>query len=191
MRVIEEGSMLHRTITGSAAAVAALVAIALAGCGQTSPAPTSSAAKAGAIEARVSPAARDKLCQMLIREYQGIQWYQDAERKQMLLEAIVGTGSDLAVDLLIKEYEGIQWYQDKTRKMMFLDLIKKLATLPTDAKESAFDDLEATAKAPSRKALYRAAESLKKDLPEAPSEAKAKIKEIISKVQIIAPNTGR
>ena len=183
--------MLHRTITGSAATVAALFAIGLTGCGQVSPAPTTSAAQAGTVEARLSPAARDKLCQMLIREYQGIQWYQDAERKQMLLEAIVGTGSDLAVDLLIKEYEGIQWYQDKARKMMFLDLIKKLASLPADAKESVLDSVEATAKAPTRKALYRAAEALKKDLPEAPTEAKAKIKEIISKVQIIAPNTGR
>ncbi|MFN3431611.1 MAG: hypothetical protein ACK46X_16865 [Candidatus Sericytochromatia bacterium] len=183
--------MLHRTITGSVATVATLLALGLTGCGQVSPAPVSSTAKAGPVEARVSPAARDKMCQMLIKEYQGIQWYQDAEKKQMLLEAVVATGSDLAVDLLIKEYEGIQWYQDKARKMMFLDLIKQLASAPTHTKESVTDDLEATAKGPTRKALYRAAESLKKDLPDAPTEAKAKIKEIISKVQIIAPNTGR
>jgi hypothetical protein len=188
--------MLQRTLFGSLATLSALCALALTGCGQVATTPVV-AGGSGNMEARVSPAARDKICQMLIKEYNGIQWYQDAEKKQMLLESIAGTGSDLAVDLLIKEYEGIQWYQDRARKMMFLDLLKQLAATPTDPqpRTELADGLEAaraTAKAgPSRKALGKMAATLKKDLElkDAPDEAKSKIKAIL--IQIISPNTGR
>lgn len=189
--------MLKRTITGSLVTLSALFAIGLTGCGQAPLTPSVVSGGSANIEARVSPAARDKICQLLIKEYSAIQWYQDAEKKQTLLEAVVGTGSDLAVDLLIKEYEGIQWYQDRARKMMFLDLLKQLAASPTDPQPrteliDGLEGVEASAQAgPSRKALAKMAASLKKDLTlkEAPAEAKSKIKAIL--IQIISPNTGR
>ena len=58
--------MLQRTVTGSLATLAALIT--LAGCGQGPMTPAVVSGGSGNFEARVSPAARDKICQMLIKE---------------------------------------------------------------------------------------------------------------------------
>lgn len=170
----------------------ALAAGVLAGCGQA-PASAPATRAATTAEARVSPAARDKICQMLISEYKAIEWYQNADRKKVVLEAIAATGSDLAVDLLIAEYQSIEWYQNKERKMLFLEMLQKLATPPVESKTEGVVDKVKRLKhrLPSLSALKRLLPALEKDYDDAPTEAKKVLDGLIARIHIIAPGTSR
>jgi hypothetical protein len=168
-----------------------LLAVGLTGCGQLPVTSSASTTVETGAQAYVSTAARDKIAKTLINEYNGIQWYQDADRKKQLLEAIVGTGSDLAVDLLLNEYNSIQWYQDKDRKMMFLTMLEKLASTPDSTPKQSLTKVTSPTGKPSTKALAKVGVALQDDLAKAPSDAKPKMQAIIKKVLIISPNTGR
>ena len=185
--------MLKRSLTGPLAALTTVMAMGMTGCGQSPAAPVGQAGLQEGMQARVSTGARDRIAQLLIKEYQGLSWYQDAERKQQVLEALVGTGSDLAVDVLIAEYEGLSWYQHKARKTMLLDMLRRLAATPAAPRETVeAQAFSAKAKqGPSRQALVRVAETLEKDLLEAPEEAKGKIRAVLRRIQIVSPNTSR
>lgn len=164
----------------------------MAGCGQT-PAPSPVSRSADAAEARVSPAARDKIAKLLIAEYKGVEWYTNAERKKLLLESLVATGSDLAVDLLIAEYQAVEWYTNKERKMMFLEMLQKLTSVPVEPQAEGLVDRarKLKQKLPSFSALQRLLPALRKDYEEAPKEGKKLLDGIIAKIQIIAPGTSR
>lgn len=184
--------MLHRTITGSLTTLTVLLAVGLTGCGQMPETSSAASTASTGAQAYVSTAARDKIAKTLIAEYNGLSWYTDKDRKQQMLEAIVGTGSDLAVDLLLNEYNGLSWYTDKDRKMMFLTLLEKLAATPdaTPPKQG-FTKVAAPKGKPSASALAKVGTALQQDLAHAPSDAKPKMQAIIKKVLIISPNTGR
>lgn len=172
--------------------VLALATGLLAGCGQT-PGPAPATRSADTAEARVSPAARDKIAKLLITEYKSVDWYTNAERKKLLLESLVATGSDLAVDLLMAEYQSVDWYTQKERKMMFLTMLQKLTSVPVEPQAEGLVDKARSLKRklPSFAALLRLLPALQKDYESAPTDGKKLLDGIIAKIQIIAPGTSR
>jgi hypothetical protein len=130
----------------------------------------------------ITPAQRDEACKTYLGEYQRLSWdYQSqADRKTLLIDMVVATGSDLGITAFSEEYQRLSWdYQSQAdRKRLLLAAMGKALNVPT---VPCSDRRQALKKATRAQAALKAA--LQAELKGAPADAQDAIQAVITAIK--------